>query len=72
MWTYIHEVADTMSEYINFCKDLCIPKKTITIYPNSNVWFNKAVGTQLMLTAKDSAYKNKDSDPDTETPFMTI
>ena len=62
MWSSIHEVTETISDYICFCKDLCIDKRTVTIYPNSNVWFDKSV--RKCVVAKDKAYKNKLIDPD--------
>ena len=52
-----------MTEYINFCQQLCVEKTTITKYPNSNVWFNKSV--RKCIIDKDKAYKNKLKDPAT-------
>ena len=56
--TDIHEYTETISDYITFCKSLCIPTKTITSYPNDKLWFNTYIKHKLQ--AKQDAYKDND------------
>ena len=61
VWSDIHEVTETVAAYIQFCEGICVPLKTITIYPNSNVWCNSDI--KKMIVAKDAAYRTKSVDP---------
>ena len=61
VYTTIDELADTVSEYISFCEDICLPKKTVTTYPNSKQWCSPAVHAKIV--AKDKAYRNRINDP---------
>ena len=61
VWSDIHEVTDTVTSYIQFCEEICLPRKTITVYPNSNVWFNSNI--KNLIVAKDAAYRTKSADP---------
>ena len=39
----IHELVETVSYYINFCVETCIPTKTVTVYPNNKPWITKQI-----------------------------
>ena len=52
------EYADTVTSYVSFCTDSCIPWKTVTIYANDKPWFSKDVKHKLI--AKNDAFKNSD------------
>ena len=52
------EYADTVTAYVSFCIDSCIPSKTVTIYANDKSWFSK--DTKHKLIAKNYAFKNSD------------
>ena len=41
------EYVDTVSSYISFCEESCIPTKTVKIYPNSKPWFRKEIKSKL-------------------------
>ena len=56
----IDEYTETVTDYITFCEGLCIPTKTITIYPNDKPWFNTYIKHKLQ--AKHDAYKDNDKD----------
>ena len=58
----IDEYADVVNNYITFCEELCLPKKSVTRYSNNKQWCDKAVLNTLI--AKDNAYKNKHNDPE--------
>ena len=34
----IHDATDVISDYITFCEDMILPKKTVQSYPNSKPW----------------------------------
>lgn len=43
----IHEYADTVSSYIDWCTSMGIPSRTIRVYPNPNPWFNADTGNKI-------------------------
>ena len=42
------EYADTVTSYVSFCTDSCIPSKTVTIYANDKPWFSKDIKHKLI------------------------
>ncbi|GFR61387.1 hypothetical protein ElyMa_005431600 [Elysia marginata] len=56
----IHELADTVCSYINFCVDTVVPKKTIRVYSNNKPWVTKEI--KDVLNRKKLAYKNNNRD----------
>ncbi|PIK46328.1 hypothetical protein BSL78_16816 [Apostichopus japonicus] len=58
----LHSFTDTVTAYINFCHDVCIPTKTVTQYPNNKPWCDKVI--KAKIKAKDEAYRTKTTDPD--------
>ena len=56
----IHEYTESVSDYITFCEDLCIPTKTIKDYHNNKPWFKTYI--KHILQAKQEAYKGTDKD----------
>ena len=61
-WTTLDEYTDTVSEYIRFCVDLCIPTKTVTKYANNKRWYDKIIRKKIVL--KDRAYRQRNKDPE--------
>ena len=57
----LDEFTDTVIDYIKFCEDTCLPKKSVTLYPNKKVWFHPDI--RSILAEKDQAYKTKDTNP---------
>ena len=49
----LDEYADTVTDYVKFCQEVCLPTKTITQYPNSKPWFSKVIRAKIV--AKDNA-----------------
>ena len=41
------EYVDTVSSYISFCEQNCIPTKDIKLYPNSKPWFREEIRDRL-------------------------
>ena len=39
----LNELTDTITEYVNFCVDSCIPRKQVKAYPNNKPWITKEV-----------------------------
>jgi hypothetical protein len=39
----INELTDTVTDYIKFCEEMIIEKKTIKIYPNNKPWITREV-----------------------------
>ena len=58
----ICEYTDIVIDYLHFCRDLCLPTKTVMQYPNSKPWFCKSVRNSIV--AKDIAYRSRKDDPD--------
>ena len=54
----IHEYADTVTSYISFCQDLCIPEKSVKVFGNDKPWFNKYL--KIKLKQKEEAFKSGD------------
>ena len=62
-WSLFHsleleEATDTMSEYIKFCKDNVLTKKTITMYPNNKPYISREI--KECLVRKQRAFKSGD------------
>ncbi len=39
----IHEYTDTVSSFIDWCTSICIPSRTIRVFPHQKPWFNADV-----------------------------
>ena len=50
------EYADTVTSYINFAENICIPSKTVTVYSNNKPWFSKEV--KILCLKKNEAFKS--------------
>ena len=50
--------ADTVTSYVSFCTDSCIPSKSVTNYANDKPWFSKDIKHKFI--AKNDAFKNSD------------
>ena len=44
----VHETADVLSSYIQFCEEVNVHTKTVRIYPNSKPWITKYLKKQIM------------------------
>ena len=55
----LSELTDTVTEYMNFCMNMILPKKIVKIYPNEKPWMTKEV--RLLLKAKKQAFQSGDS-----------
>ena len=58
--TSIDECTDTILDYVKFCEDLCVPTKTVTVYPNQKPWFNGLLRSKLK--AKQTAFHSGNQD----------
>ncbi|KAL0148543.1 hypothetical protein M9458_056090 [Cirrhinus mrigala] len=56
--TDLDELTETVTSYISFCEDLCIPSRTYLTYNNNKPWFTKKL--KQLRQAKDDAYRNGD------------
>ncbi|XP_070183628.1 uncharacterized protein [Littorina saxatilis] len=54
----LDEYTDTVTSYIAFCEQVCIPTKTVRIYGNNKPWFSREV--KVKLDAKNDAFKSDD------------
>ena len=43
----LNEYTDTVCDYVTFCESMCIPTKTIKIFPNEKPWCNGVVKQKL-------------------------
>lgn len=47
--------VDTLTEYIDFCRDTVVPAKTVRCYPNNKSWANSTI--KQLLNQKKPAFK---------------
>ena len=45
----LDDLTETVTSYINFCEDLIIPRKLISIFPNNKPWVSKSVKNIINL-----------------------
>lgn len=55
----LDEYTDTVTSYIWFCVDQCIPTKAVTSFGNSKFWFSKELAA-LRKKKKDSVFNGGD------------
>ncbi|PIK47650.1 hypothetical protein BSL78_15480 [Apostichopus japonicus] len=56
----LQDTTTTVTEYINFCADLIIPKKSFRIFPNSKPWLSKEL--KSLVYEKKAAFSSGDFD----------
>ncbi|KAL0163409.1 hypothetical protein M9458_042805, partial [Cirrhinus mrigala] len=56
--TDLDELTETVTSYISFCEDICIPSRTYLTYNNGKPWFTKIL--RHLRQAKEDAYRNGD------------
>ncbi|XP_073671518.1 uncharacterized protein [Paramisgurnus dabryanus] len=56
--TDLDELTETVTSYISFCEDVCIPTRTYLIFNNDKPWFT--VKLRHLRQAKEDAYRNGD------------
>ncbi len=54
--TDLDELTDTVTSYISFCEDMCVPTRTYLTFNNDKPWFSTKL-KQLRL-AKEDAYRS--------------
>ncbi|XP_026037583.1 uncharacterized protein LOC113030385 [Astatotilapia calliptera] len=54
----LDELTDTVTSYISFCEDVCVPTKTFCTYNNNDPWFTPKL--QHLRKAKEDAYRSGD------------
>ncbi|XP_072556770.1 uncharacterized protein [Paramormyrops kingsleyae] len=54
----LDELTDTVTSYISFCEDVCVPTKTFCTYNNNKPWFTPKL--QHLHQAKEDAYRSGD------------
>ena len=60
-----NELVETITDYINFCTEICIPTKTIKIFPNNKPWISK--NCKDIINQKKRIFSNKSSDYEKKT-----
>ncbi|KAI2646347.1 hypothetical protein H4Q32_030498 [Labeo rohita] len=56
--TDLHELTETVTSYVSFCEDICIPSRTYLKYNNDKPWFTTKL--RQLRQAKEDAYRNGD------------
>lgn len=56
--TDLDELTDTVTSYISFCEDMCVPTKTFCTYNNNKPWFTARL--RQLRRAKEEAYRGGD------------
>lgn len=54
----IHDYTETVSDYINWCTSICIPSRTVHVFPNQKPWFNGDI--RLKIKKRWAAFKSGD------------
>ncbi|KAL0152343.1 hypothetical protein M9458_052066 [Cirrhinus mrigala] len=54
----LDELTETVTSYISFCEDVCIPSRTYLTYNNNKPWLTKKL--KQLHQAKEDAYRNGD------------
>ena len=54
----LDEYTDTVTSYISFCEDTCVPTRNRTEYNNNKPWFNARL--KQLLRSKEAAYRSGD------------
>ncbi len=57
--TDLDEITETVTPYISFCKDMCIPTKTNFTYNSDKPWFTEKL--RQLRQAKEEAYRKGDT-----------
>lgn len=56
--TSLDELTDTVTSYISFCEDMCVPTKTYCIFKNNKPWFTAKL--KQLREAKEEAFMSGD------------
>ncbi len=56
--TDLDELTETVTSYISFCEDMCIPTRTHLTYNNDKLWFTAKL--RQLRQAKEDAYRKGD------------
>ncbi len=56
--TDLDELTETVTSYISFCEDMCIPTRTHLTYNNNKPWFTAKL--RQLRQAKEDARRNGD------------
>ncbi len=54
----LDELTETVTSYISFCEDMCIPTRTHLTYNNDKPWFTAKL--RQLRQAKEDAYRKED------------
>ncbi len=54
----LDELTETVTSYISFCEDMCIPTRTRLTYNNDKPWFTAKL--RQLHQAKEDAYRKRD------------
>ncbi len=56
--TDLDELTDTVTSYISFCEDMCVPTRTYLTFNNEKPWFSTKL--KQLRQAKEDAYRSGD------------
>ncbi|KAI2667828.1 putative RNA-directed DNA polymerase from transposon BS [Labeo rohita] len=56
--TDLDELTDTVTSYISFCEDMCVPTRTYLSFNNDKPWFSAKL--KQLRQAKEDAYRSGD------------
>ncbi|KAL0161709.1 hypothetical protein M9458_045434, partial [Cirrhinus mrigala] len=56
--TDLDELTDTVTSYISFCEDMCVPTRTYLTFNNDKPWFSAKL--KQLRQAKEDAHRNGD------------
>ncbi|KAI2643903.1 RNA-directed DNA polymerase from mobile element jockey [Labeo rohita] len=56
----LDELTETVTSYISFCEDICIPTRTYLTFNNDKPWFTAKLVCRHLRQAKEDAYRKGD------------
>jgi len=63
----IHDYTETVSDYISWCTSICVPSKTVRVFPNQKPWFNTDIRTKIKK--RQEAFNASDSEEYKRAPY---
>ncbi len=69
--TDLDELTETVTSYISFCEDICIPTRTFLSFNNDKPWFTGKL--KQLRQAKEDAYRSGDNElTETVTSYISF
>lgn len=61
------KLTETVTSYISFCEDMCVPTRTYLTFNNNKLWFNAKL--KQLRQAKEDTYRSGDKALDKQAKY---